>query len=79
MMSSFRDKLVPLKESMVLDAAIAAETLIEEPLHEVIKRAEILGTMPSCLINYRDPLQVLLDRESRGEFHWHDSITGITA
>jgi hypothetical protein len=79
MMSAFREKLVSLKESMILDAAIEAENLSIEPFDEVLHSAELVGTMVSCSGEFRNPLTILLDREARGEFHWHDSITGLAA
>jgi hypothetical protein len=76
MMSAFREKLVSLQQSMLLDAAIEAENLSIEPLHEVLLAAERTGTMVSSLCEFRDPLTILLDHEARGEFHWHDFIVG---
>ena len=75
-MTSFRDTLVSLKNSLLMDAALEAETLIETPLHEVIREAEIRGTMPSCLCDYRDPLVILMEREDRGYFSFHDYLVG---
>lgn len=74
-MSKFSDTLVSLKNSLLLDAAVEAETLIETPLEEVIREAEIRGTMPSCLCEFRDPLTILLDREAHGDFSFYNSLT----
>lgn len=75
-MSSFRDSLVSLKNSLLLDAALDAENFVETPLEEVIRTAEIQGTMPSCLMDCRDPLTILLEREDRGYFSFHDYLVG---
>ena len=75
-MSNFRDTLVSLKNSLLIDAAVEAEQLLETPLEEVLREAEIRGTMPSCLMDYRDPLTILLEREDRGYFSFHDYLVG---
>lgn len=75
-MSAFREKLVPLQESFLLDAAIEAETLEDSPLHEVMQAAERLGTMPPCLIEFLDPLTLLEIKEQKGLFSWHDELVG---
>lgn len=72
---SYKDTLSTLKNSLLLDAAIEAETFEETCLDDVLRSFEVSGTMPSCLMNMRDPLTILLKKEQHGEFHFYTSIT----
>lgn len=73
---SYKETLATMQSSMLLEAAVEAETLQESPLDVVMHEMEVLGIHHNALTNGRDPLVLLLEKEEHGNFSYYDFIIG---
>lgn len=64
----YRNTLAKAGQSLLDSPDVAEPTFEEVSLQDVIATADIRGNLPPALIDYADPLLILLRLESQGDY-----------